>query len=211
MAQVYTANDVELRSSPTLKLSFPSSKGFQQVEFQFPPKIRSNNMSGEFKDVSPKTPGLYPQYAYAGPNERSYAIETVYIVDSNYLGGQNSWTANKIKRNLQIFRQYFFDLRENFNSNNAGVKAILWDYGGSDETTFFIRGLSIKHSDTYISDGITGVHPLRTDLSFELVLWWNYEPLLGIEGAKDGLAKVELPAEAQAKIDKGQYADRSWY
>ena len=186
MAMRYASQDLELASSFVLK--WP---GGPQQEFQFPPKITSNSMSGDFRDEGAKVIGVYPAFTYAGPNERYVSIETCYIVDGDL------WTSGSVKRAVQYFRAYFFNLKDSFNSSSAGILAKFWGVGGDGENTFFMRNLNIKHSDRYVGEG-SDVHPLRTDVSFDLVLWLNYEPLTGGNEPKNGL-------------DEGAGNQESWY
>lgn len=190
MGQSYTTNDFILANSSILYLRFPTGGGKTvQPDWQFPPKITGNNMSGDFTGQDVKAPGVYPGFAYAGPNERYFNIETHYIQDGSL------WTAKRIKQNLKIFRDYYFNLKLIYDDaqHSASIKGLLWDFAGDTETTFFIRSLNIKHGTSYISDDDANVFPLRTDLSFELVAWWNFEPLADSGGfdkdARDKFAK----------------------
>jgi hypothetical protein len=175
MAMRYASQDLELASSFVLK--WP---GGPQQEFQFPPKITANSMSGDFKDEGPKIMGIYPSFTFAGPNERYYSIETSYIVDGDL------WTVGSVRRAVQYFRAYFFNIKDLIATEKSGILAKFWNMGGDGETTFFMRNLNIKHSDRYVGEG-SDVHPLRTDVSFDLVLWWNYLPLSQGSEPKNGL------------------------
>ena len=184
MAMRYASQDLELASSFVLK--WPEGP---QQEFQFPPKITANSMSGDFKDEGAKTIGVYPAFTYAGPNERYYSIETSYIVDGDL------WTVGSVRRAVQYFRSYFFNLKDLISAEKAGILAKFWNMGGDGETTFFMRNLNIKHSDRYVGEG-SDVHPLRTDVSFDLVLWWNFMPLTGGNEPKNGLESDEGTQES---------------
>lgn len=215
--QIYTVDDRQLRSADGFILQFPKPGGGKpvQVEWQFPPKIVNNNMSGEFQSNSPRLPGLYPTYSYSGPNERSFNVETTYVIDGGY------WNTERVKKNVKLFRDYFFDIRDAFTKEISGILVKLWDYGGNGKTTFFIRNLSIKHNSTYISTkngqgGYKDIHPLRTDVSFELVLWWNYVPLKGQLNPINNVAGI--PDEVKKGFDQlkkdaadGKFGDTSWY
>jgi hypothetical protein len=179
MAMRYASQDLELASSFVLK--WPEGP---QQEFQFPPKITANSMSGDFRDEGAKIIGIYPAFTYAGPNERYYSIETSYIVDGDL------WTVGSVRRAVQYFRSYYFNLKELFSNEKAAILAKFWNMGGDGETTFFMRNLNIKHSDRYVGEG-SDVHPLRTDVSFDLVLWWNFSPLTGGNEPKNGLESDE--------------------
>ena len=182
----YASQDLELASSFVLK--WP---GGPQQEFQFPPKVTANSMSGDFRDEGEKVIGIYPAFTYAGPNERYFSIETCYIVDGDM------WTARTVRRALQYFRSYYFNLKDLIDARKAGIMAKMWNMSGNDETTFFMRNLSIKHSDRYVGEG-SDVHPLRTDVTFDLVLWWNYEPV----------GQTNVPANG---LEDGEGNKESWY
>ena len=192
MGMEYTEIDSIL--VPGFKMSLPSSG---TVEFQFPPKITNDSMSGDFKNVTTPIPGHYPMFVYAGPNERFFTVETCYIVDGA------SWNAGKIKGVLRKLRSYYFDLRLTLSANKGAIKCKFWDMAGDSETTFFMRNLNIKHGQTMISSSTskdssmgrssrdamsaTGVFPLRTDVTFDLVLWWNFVPIKNALEPKNGI------------------------
>ena len=100
------------------------------------------------------------------------------------------WTVGSVRRAVQYFRSYYFNLKELFSNEKAAILAKFWNMGGDGETTFFMRNLNIKHSDRYVGEG-SDVHPLRTDVSFDLVLWWNFSPLTGGNEPKNGLESDE--------------------
>lgn len=194
MGMEYTEIDSIL--VPGFKMSLPSSGA---VEFQFPPKITNDSMSGDFKNVTEPIPGHYPMFVYAGPNERYFTVETCYIVD-----GAN-WKAGKIKEVLRKLRSYFFELRLTLSANKGAIKCKFWDMAGDSETTFFMRNLNIKHGQTMVSSSTStvsnmglrggggsttsaaGVFPLRTDVTFDLVLWWNFMPIKDALAPKNGI------------------------
>jgi len=188
------------------------------VNFQFPPKIKSDNMTGDFKNVGEgnSVPGIYPAFSYAGPNERVWSLETTYIIDGD------KWTNAKVRGECGKLRSYYFDIRNVIDQDAAGILIRLWGFGGVSETTAFMRGLSIKHSDTLIlptseqtvnsigSDSyakdttvspIDNVYSLRTDVSFDLVMWWNFQPV----GQKTEPMEKGVPAMPEGS------EDRMWY
>jgi hypothetical protein len=202
MAVKYAGIDLTLASTFTMK--WPT--GGQQ-NFQFPPKITSNSMSGDFKDASPKVIGIYPAFTYAGPNERYFSIETCYIVDGTI------WDGAAVNAAVQSFRSYFFELKDSINAGKAGIRAKFWNIGGDNETTFFMRNLNIKHSSTYV--GGETPFPLRTDVTFDLVLWWNFEPLGNGNKPADGLKDAEEDDPLLGSIKKSDVGtgsgSKSWY
>jgi hypothetical protein len=180
MGMQYTRIDQEL--IPGFSMSLPEDG---LVEFQFPPKITNDSMSGEFRNVTTPIPGHYPMFVYAGPNERYFTIETCYIVDGA------TWSTSKIKEILKKLRGYYFKLRLTLGANKGAIKCKFWDMSGDSETTFFMRNLNIKHSQTMISGkNATGVFPLRTDVTFDLVLWWNFMPIKNALAPKNGVDPV---------------------
>lgn len=198
-----TQHDTDLVQSFVMQYP-PNGKGPFQL-FQFPPKITSNNMSGDFSELGDgqKTPGIYPAYAYGGPNERSWTCETTYIIE-----GGGFWNNARVKQEVQKYRQYYFTLRKFFDDQTALIYFNMWGLGGQEYGHAFMRNLSIKHSSTMIippegqdlkSDVVISgtnsdkasvkntestkrleklqlAYPLRTDVSWELVYWANFKP-----------------------------------
>jgi hypothetical protein len=173
MIMIYTAFDIDLRQRLTMR--YPN--GVAQ-EFQFPPLVNTDMMSGEFTKSGPPAPGIYPIYVYGGPNERVIGLETSYVIE----GGE--WSLNKVRTEVQKYRAFFFELKA-VAGNDKSIKSKIYDIGTGKEGTFFIRSLSINHGNSLIKSG-GQVYPLKTDVKFELV-YWLQNPTEGKGNAKDNI------------------------
>ena len=215
MTQYYSQHDNGLKDK--FLLQYPPNGAGPIQRFQFPPKVTTDLMSGNFSELGDgrKTPGLYPGYAYAGPNERYWSIETSYIID----GG--SWDNVRVMNEVKKYRTYYFDLVGYMDDNESLIYMKLWGMGAAIQGRAFMRNLSIKHSGPIITpqgesansqvdkvrqsqnsqssqsgqgtsiDGYDISYPLRTDVSFDLVYWASFAPF-GDAKTKDNPGKESL-------------------
>lgn len=175
-------------SNLSLKYSMQWPNGRLQ-DFQFPPKVTSNSMTGDFKQGD-RNIAVYPTYTYAGPNERFFNVEVNYIVTGQV------WTARYIKDQVKNFREYYFRIPEPANKLKSAIWCKLSDIGYDKPTTFFMRGLNIKQSATMVNDRSDPdnefYYPLRTDITFELVIWWNVLQVGANAPPDDGLDTLPI-------------------
>lgn len=151
---------------------YPASIGGNPVrqEFQFPPIIKTNVMSGTFtEDASngdTNAPGQYPGYMYRGPQQREFTVETTYIIDGA------SWDNDKVISEVRKYRSYYFDLTQLFDSpaengggedgqaavnakvnppqGKAAIMMRMWGFSGLKEMPVYMSNLSISHSGPLI-------------------------------------------------------------
>ncbi len=132
--------------------------GQQKQEFQFPPIIKTNSMSGTFTEDSSNgdtnAPGVYPAFMYKGPNQREFTVETTYIIDGA------TWDNDKVISEVRKYRSYYFDLSEVFGTEEeeeneqlvkkAAIMMKMWGFTGPSAMPVYMSNLSITHSGPII-------------------------------------------------------------
>lgn len=165
----YTEQDSSIAQSVMLKLG-----EFEPVEFQFPPKLLSDNRRGSWQED--ELPGTEPVANYKTSGAREMPLSFTYIVDS-YTSptgpgiGSGSWTVARIKDQLQKLRGYFTALRTIDADRNGYL--VLFSYPWLTGITTYscrLRGVDVKHGETLVGSG-RNVFPLRTDVVCDLRLW----------------------------------------
>src|SRR4051794_30825544 len=106
MPQLYTKHDEELCAFVLLVLNGP-------VEFQFPPRLTSDNRRGTWSEGELRGTEPVAVFSTSGPREMS--LSWTYIVD----GGK--WTVDKISENIRRVRGYFAEVRKAGTTRNLIV------------------------------------------------------------------------------------------
>lgn len=149
-----------------------------RVEFQFPPKVLSDNRKGTWDETDYR--GVAPIAIYASSQPRNITLQLTYICDGE-------WTWDKIKKNITLIRGYFQRIVDiNGKQKGAGdqrnfvIRLKLWAIGGDQPMTFRMRSCDVKYSETMIGDTGTNTvssgrfsyaskaYPLRTDITIDL-------------------------------------------
>lgn len=216
MTMIYVPFDVDLCNAALLVLS-PGDKNIP-IEFQFPPKITSDNRKGSWDE--PELRGIEPIAVFKTSGPREISLAWTYIVDGN------RWTTDRIAKNVHAIRGYFALVRSGDVERSLAIRFQLWNLGGNP-MSFRIKSIDVKHSDTIIAPcatfgpvvagaitGVAGVpvqaglvsaskaYPLRTDIVVELRLWTQGSTAAEGAKAKDIVQKLDLLAVTE---------DPKWY
>jgi len=150
--------------------SVPQSGG---VEFQFPPKIFTDNRSGEWKGENVKLPGRNPLYTFSLTGAREFVLEFEYIVTSfTENETQDNWSIIRIKRLTNFMRGYFtFNRLNDAESENQIVYFRYKYYTGPELWTCLLKSANIKQSETIVGNADTGYYPLHTKVSLDMRVW----------------------------------------
>lgn len=155
MTMEYTSHDALIRSGFTL------STKLGNVEFQFPPKVMSDERHGDWHEHAVR--GVEPIAIYAGVRPRILNAIITYIVDGNY------WNVKRITQQLHILRGYYL-LPESKSDSWLVAKVQIWSIGGEEPMTCRLKATNVKYSETLVSSG-NEVFPLRTTVSIDMALW----------------------------------------
>lgn len=139
-----------------------------RVEFQFPPKILTDNRSATWEEG--EIIGREPVGNLAKTGPRVMTMNWTYMVEA--VDDPNAtWTIEKIKTQVNKVRGYFVDIN-NLNGLRAQLIVVLqYDVvTGRGPWTCRIKDVNVKHSENLV--GRAGyVYPVRTDISIDLRLW----------------------------------------
>jgi hypothetical protein len=169
----YAAHDLALAKECELEL--PDGV---LVDFQFPPRILSDNRRGNWNEGD--VPGSEPVAVYKNSGPREMSLSWVYIVDGL------QWTTEKIASEIKRVRGYFanvLEIDDRQRSLVCGFKYCL--YGDQTRFSARIKAIDVKHSDTIViprigrevaTASINGINtalafPLRSEVTVELRLW----------------------------------------
>jgi hypothetical protein len=192
MTMLYTPFDVALKNAVILRFNDDTA-----VEFQFPPRITSDDRKGEWKEAN--YPGTEPIAVFEKSGPREITLTWTYIVD----GGR--WTTVRISEQVRQIRGYFARTRDQNKEASRNLVAYfkMWRHGGSEEMSCRFRSVSVKHSETIVShctasdvrffgevnsidsasvsnpnssNGLNAsnadnAYPLKTDITVDLRLW----------------------------------------
>ena len=127
----------------------------RQVAFQFPPKITSDNKSGDWieRDVAKEEPFVI----FKGGKARDITMKWVYIVGAV----DSTWTVSKVAGEVKRVRQYFFSSL----GNDVVIRFNAYDVvgpGNGQTYSFRSDGVSISHGETIVGHS-TDKHTLIED------------------------------------------------
>lgn len=148
------------------------SKGWVPIEFQFPPKVLSDNRKGNWEKGELRGAEPIAVFATSGPREISLAW--TYVVDS-YDNNINSWSIGRITRNVRMLRGYFALVRDPGSARkNLTVKLQMWCIGGEKTISARIESINVKYGESLVlppGGKSFQAFPLRTDITVDLRLW----------------------------------------
>ena len=181
------------------------------MEFQFPPRITSDNRKGNWEEGELR--GVEPVAVFATSGARDISINWTYIVD----GGV--WTAQRVSNNIKKLRGYFARLKgEEGKPTKTSrellvVKFKMWRHGDPGKPmTARIKSIDVKHGETIVCDNVDNIagssdcssghiFPLKSDITVDLKLWTK-----GIHSEGDN------DDETQQDIDNLEdFATPLWY
>ncbi len=138
--------DVDLAKSVVFQLAPSQSRGTQpiNIQFQFPPRVNSDNRGANWREVSMKA--AEPIAIFADSTAREISLEWDYIVT----GTDSGWTTSKIHQQIYTLRSYFGGVNEGGSIDKLIVKFKMWSIGGKDPLTFRLTNVSVKHSPTIV-------------------------------------------------------------
>ena len=158
MAIQYAGHDKSLAKAVVLRLISGAT-----IEFQFPPRMQSDNRRGEWSEG--ELPGMEPVAAFATSSAREMTLTWTYIVDGS------TWSSSRIAKNVKAIRGYFALVRGKTPPGNALVtKFKMWLIGGTKEISCRIKSVNVKHSDTIVGEAAIA-YPLRTDVTIDIRIW----------------------------------------
>ena len=151
------------------------------MEFQFPPRVPSDNRSFKWKES--EAYAFEPILSFTGNGARSITLKWQYIVESEeYDPYSSKWTIGRIKRMINMLRAYHSlaigdgTAITNMDGLVCRLKVLgvagPTDDGTSKSWTVAINNISINHGDTYIGPP-EYAFPLSTNITADLKLWVN--------------------------------------
>ena len=187
-----------------------TTAGKVTIYFQFPPKMVSDNRSGNWKEGELRGKEPIANFVTSGPREMS--LQWSYIVEDRSVNG-SGWTTKQIAQNVRNLRGYFARVRNAGDQRNLVVQLGLWAHtadldnpdGPNYQMSCRIKNVNVKHSVTMIiptSASSPGAppqlvpklaYPLRTDVSLEIRLWTNLIAADGKATDIKSIAADELP------------------
>lgn len=167
MPAEYTPFDKALCAAVTLRFG----NGGPKIEFQFPPKIPSDSRRGDWKESN--IPGTEPVAVFEKSGPREITLTWTYIVDGGI------WTTTKISKMVKDVRGYFARVRDPnaLGYRNLPVFFQMWNHGGEQEMSCYIKNIDVKHSETIVTHCNASnpntklAYPLRTDITLDIRLW----------------------------------------
>lgn len=139
-----------------------------RVEFQFPPKISSDDRKGSWDEK--EVWGVAPMVIYKASESRTMSMKITYIVDGD-------WDYLAIKRNIKLIRGYYQRVKDREAGNagegdnrNLAVYIKLWAIGGDEPMSFRMRSCSVKYGETMIGSG-DKAFPLKTEITLDIATW----------------------------------------
>lgn len=147
------------------------------IEFQFPPKILSDNRSANWNEGN--LPGNEPVANYQTSSAREMSLSFTYMVDdySTSIPGKvpnGTWSIGRIKKQLVKLRGYFSQLKNNDLRRAQLIYFRYPLYTGYETWSCRMKSVNIKHGETIVGTPrlvTSGVFPLRTDVTIDLRLW----------------------------------------
>lgn len=162
--------------SDLAKAVFLKFENGPKIEFQFPPKVSSDNRKGNWQDD--EGVGNEPTVTYRSTSARAITLNITYINDG-------IWNCKKIGDQVRNMRGYFQRIKRSEEQRNLVVEIQLWCIGGKKPMTARLKSCDVKYSETMIveNSGFNTAWPLRTDIILDLALWTkdgnqDLEPLL---------------------------------
>lgn len=149
----------------------------RRIEFQFPPKVTSDNRKGEW--VEAEVQGEEKVAGFKRTGGREMTISWTYVVDSNE-EGKDRWTIDRISANVRAIRGYFMQIKKiKEDIDIMSVRCRFWCLGGKEYMTGRIRSVDVKYGETMVlkPGGLSGLaagdsaYPLRTDVTVDFALW----------------------------------------
>jgi len=175
--------------------------GPNRIEFQFPPRVKSDSRTGEWTAVAVdggKTNNAQmeePLFTYQGGNPRKIQMEWDYLVTDGEINAFNqgglAWTVDRITRNLTTLRRYAANVDQNVKQNAVFdqllIKLILYDIGGRESMSYRSDGVTISYDDgLFIGNDRT--FPLKTTVAMTLYSW----PIVGAQGKGSFVANGQV-------------------
>lgn len=133
-----------------------------QIQFQFPPRIKSDGKSGEWQET--KTLMLSEPIAiFKNGNPRAFSLKWEYIVDGD------KWSTERISNICKNLRGYFARTdRKYIKLADIGLYTVymkLWLHGDAEKMTCRIDNINFSHTDTIIvptkEDSSRGINDLQ--------------------------------------------------
>lgn len=138
-----------------------------RLEFQYPPKILSDNRKGNWEDIEGAPGQTEPIVVYASSSARELSMQITYIYDG-------VWNCDRITKQVRLLRGYFQRVRNLNQQRNLVIKLKLWCIGGNDPElmSFRMKSCDVKYSETMIfQNDPNKAFPLRTDITCDLAVW----------------------------------------
>lgn len=213
MSQLITEHDRIIASKVVLKLKSGN------IEFQYPPKILSDNRRGSWKEGELRGQEPIAVFKTSGPREIS--LSWTYIVETLNDNFGASWNITKIRTNVNMIRGYFAQIKNAGGSRDSLVVEFTHPIlGGIGMKTCRIKAVDVKHSDNIVGSsalnigaGLTGrgffndkYYPLRTDITVDLRLWTK-----GVKSDDDIVDVEDKEVVNMPKLSVHPTQEELWY
>lgn len=181
----YSAQDIDISSNVTFRIA-----EFGDIEFQFPPKMLSDNRKGSWSESM--VPGTEPVAVYETSGAREFGLSWTYIVDNHSTPSglidsgarfPGPWSITRINNQLQKLRGYFSLIRPldpEAEDRELGDDVLIVNFAypfltGPRPWSCRLRSVDVKHGETLVGSG-NNIFPLRTDVTVDLRLWTTGVP-----------------------------------
>ena len=188
----YAVHDVNTSNSVLLSIisysnndangNRPAQWVSDDIEFQFPPRILSDNRSADWNEGN--LPGSEPVANYKTSSAREMSLQFTYIVDDYSTDIPDKtfngiWSIGRIKKQIVKLRGYFSLLK---NNNKRSAQIVYFRYPlftGYETWSCRIKNVNVKHGETIVGNPLVNVgsgylpsvFPLRTDVTLDIRLW----------------------------------------
>jgi len=139
------------------------------IEFQFPPKITTDNRTGTWVDT--EMPGDQPFSAWKTSGARKIALEWTYII-----GASAKWDITRVRNQILTLRGYYTAPMETIDSAYI-VMFKIWKLGGTDPMSCRLGNIDISHGKALYIPTVNGApnvhqaHPVITNVKVGMQLW----------------------------------------
>jgi hypothetical protein len=147
-----------------------------KIEFQFPPKMTSDNRSGTWEEE--ELPGDQPMQFWKTSGARKMLLSWTYVV-----GATADWHVWRVRSNIIKLRSYY-SAREDLSSNFI-VQFKMWKFGGAERMSCRLGNIDVSYgkalclpttdqlaaSGNSHTDVIKYAHPVITNIKVSMQLW----------------------------------------
>lgn len=174
------------------------------IEFQFPPVIKSDRKSANWKTIDQYS--YEPAAYWAGSTARAISLQWEYVVTSS---DPQKWSAEKIMRNMRNIKAYFYiSVSDDQAEVYPIVSLVLYDYlpeNNGNVSTWRMMSVSITPSGPLISEGENAIQ-LKHTITAELELLSQNNPIFASAASAD-----DSSAKLQSKKLPSGFEIKKWF